>query len=173
MRFFLLMALYGILSAVLESTWFSNLPFGIVRFDFILSAVAACAFYVEWKRAIPVIIFLGIMSDVASGAPLGVSVFSYMVVYAGIRLLISKISFHGGPALLFWVAVISATDKAVCALVFLATYGDTNLVEVLLRFAPAQVALDAVMGLFLIPFIRWFSDLTWEKIAQPKGLVLK
>ena len=81
MSFFLLMALYGILAIVLESTWLSNLPNSMLRFDFIIVAVAALSFYREAWRAIPVIVFFGVITDVASGGPFGMSILSYLIIY--------------------------------------------------------------------------------------------
>ncbi len=167
------MAAYCILATALSATWFANLPFQVVRFDFALIAVACLSFYSDWKHAVPVLIFFGVVGDMTSDAPFGVSAFSYLVIYAGIRLLISKISFQGGPALLFWAAVISATDKAVTAVLYMMKFGDVSAAEVLLKHAPAQIAMDAVMALALIPAVKWWSELTWEKITKPKGLVLK
>ncbi|MBT3182794.1 MAG: rod shape-determining protein MreD [Deltaproteobacteria bacterium] len=173
MSFFLLMALYGILAIVLESTWLSNLPTSMLRFDFIIVAVAALSFYREAWRAIPVIVFFGVITDVASGGPFGMSILSYLIIYGCVRMVLAKISFQAGAALIFWIAMISVLDKLVSAVFMMAVTGRIVFAEVIIQAAPAQAILDAAIAIFLIPFIKWYWDLSWEKITRPKGLVMK
>lgn len=173
MRFFLMMAVFGIAAVVLESTWLAGIPTQSLRFDFTTVAVAAIAFSFEWRRALPVVIFYGFLMDAASAVPFGMTVFSYLVIYGFLRTIIAKISFQAGPALLFWVAIISLLDKALQSLVFIATTGDMTLPRLMVRIAPAQALLDAVVGLGIVPFLAWYADVSWEKITRPKGLVMR
>lgn len=173
MRFFLLMAVFGVVAVALESTWLSGVPAQSLRFDVILVAVAAVAFSFERGQALPVVIFFGLLMDVASEGPFGMSVFSYLVIYGIIRTVIAKISFQTGPALLFWIAIVSLTDKSLTSLVLLAATGDATMARIIMRLAPAQAILDAVVGLVCVPFLGWYWDLSWEKITRPKGLVMK
>lgn len=173
MTYFILMAFYGLLALVLESTWLAGLPVETIRFDFVLVAVAALSFYQEPLRAVSLIIFFGIMSDIVSGVPFAVSTISYLVIYGGIRLLISKISFQGGMALVFWMGIISIEDKLVSMLLLMALTGTADYPSVMITSMPAQAVLDAALALVMIPFLRWYWELSWEKITKPKGLVLK
>lgn len=173
MRFFLLMAVYGVVAVVLESTWLAGLPSEMLRFDFIVIAVAALSFYKEWTVSLPVIVFFGIIMDVSSGGPFGLSLLSYLIIYGGMRTIIAKISFQAGLALLFWVAIISLMDKLIKSLILLASTGSVVFPEIIMGSAPAQALLDAVLALALMPFIKWYWSLSWEKITRPKGLVLK
>jgi len=167
------MAFYGIFAIVLESTWLSGWPTEMLRFDFIIIAIAALSFYKEWTSALPVVVFLGIMMDMACGGPFGLSVLSYLIIYGCIRAIIAKISFQAGFALLLWIAIISLMDKFICSLFLLASTGETLFPQVIFRNAPAQALLDAALAIVMIPFIRWYWDLSWEKVTRPKGLVLK
>lgn len=167
------MAVYGILAVVLETTWLSGLPTSVVQFDFIIIAVAALSFYERWYRALPIIFLLGLLVDISSAGPFGLSILSYMMVYGLIRLVIAKISFQAGLALLFWVAIISIMNKVICSVVLLAVSGKMIFPEIIMKSAPAQALLDAALAVVIMPFIRWYWDLTWEKIARPKGLVMK
>lgn len=173
MRFFLLMAAFGVAAVVLESTWLSGFPTQSLRFDLMTVAVAAFAFRFEWRQALPVIILYGILMDAASAVPFGMSLFSYLIIYGFLRTIIAKISFQGGAVLLFWVAVVSLLDKALQSFVFLAATGDFTIPRIIARLAPAQALFDAVVGLALVPFLAWLGDLTWEKITRPKGLVMR
>ncbi len=173
MRFFLLMCFFGVFSVVVSSTWFADFPSESLRIDFIVVAVAALAFSFEWKQALPVVILFGVLMDASSAAPFGMSVFSYVIIYVFLRAIISKISFQAGPALLFWVAIVSLLDKALSSLVLAASFGDLSVPRIILRLAPAQALIDAVVGLALVPFVVWYSSLSWEKITRPKGLVMK
>ena len=173
MRFFLLMSIYGLLAIVLESTWLSHFPSDTLRLDFIILAVAFLSFSYEWRDALPLLILYAMFMDVASGAPVGMTIFSYVIIYIFIRTIVSKISVQVGFGLLFWVVIISLADKALSSLVIAASSGDISLPKVLFRRAPAQALLDAVLGLAMIPFLGWYSSLTWEKITKPKGLVMK
>lgn len=167
------MAAYGIVAVVLESTWLANLPVATLRFDFIIIAVAALSFHKDAWRALPVIIFFGVITDVASGGPFGISILSYLIIYGCIRTILAKISFQTGIALLFWVAVISLLDNIISSVFLMAIYGNVAFAEIIMQSAVAQAILDAAMAIFLMPFIRWYWDLSWEKITRPKGLVLK
>jgi hypothetical protein len=173
MRFFLLMAFFGAAAVVLESTWLSDFPTQSLRIDFVVIAVAALAFSFEWRQALPLVILYGVLMDVASAAPFGMSIFSYVIIYGFLRTIIAKISFQAGPALLFWVAIVSLLDKALCSLVLIAATGDLAIPQIIVRVAPAQAFIDAVAGLAMVPFLGWYWDLSWEKITRPKGLVMR
>lgn len=173
MRFFLLMALFGVAAVVLESTWLSDFPTQSLRLDLTVVAVAALAFSFEWRQALPVVLLYGVLMDVASGAPFGMSIFSYVIIYGFLRTIIAKISFQAGPALLFWVAIVSLLDKALASIVLIASTGDLDVPRIIVRIAPPQALIDAVTGLALVPFIGWYAGLSWEKITRPRGLVMK
>jgi hypothetical protein len=173
MRFFLLMAAYGIAAVVLQTTILREWPSQALRFDFIIPAIAALAFFQERRRALPVVIFYGFLVDVASGAPFGMSLISYLLIYAGVRAIVALISFQEGAALLFWVAVISLADKLISSLLLLASTGGAAVSAIMLKRAPAQALLDAAVGLGIVPFLSWYGGLTWEKIRAPKGLVMR
>ena len=173
MRFFLLMAVFGLAAVVLECTLLCDFPTESLRLDIVVVAVAALAFSFEWRQAFPLVILYGLLVDSASAAPFGMSLFSYAIIYGFLRLIVSKISFQTGPALLFWVAVVSLLDKALCSLVLVASTGDLSLPRIFVRLAPAQALLDAVTGLAVVPFLGWYWSLSWEKITRPRGLVMK
>lgn len=173
MRFFLLMFIYGIAAIVLETTFFAEWPFQSIHVDFMIVAVAAISFYHGWRSALPLIIIYGAMMDLATGSPLGITVLSYLAVYWVIRTIISKISFQAGVGLLFWVAMISLGEKVVSSCLFAIATGQLVLPKIIMQRAPAQALLDAFLGLIMVPFLKWYGDLTWEKIVKPKGLVLK
>lgn len=172
MRFFLLMMIYGVLSIVLETTWLASFPADSLRIDLILPAVAMVAFHYEWKDALPVVIFWGVITDVVSGAPFGMSIFSFVIIYVFIRLILGKISFQVGLGLLFWMAIISLIDKGMSCIVLLVS-DNTEVAKIFLECAPAQALLDSVVGLIIVPFVKWYSGMTWEKITRPKGLVMQ
>lgn len=173
MRFFILMAIYGIAAIVLKTTVLYGWPTEMINFDLVLPAVAALSFYKGKAEAIPVIILLGLLMDAASAAPFGMSAISYLTIFIFMRMIISKISFQEGVGLLFWVAIVSLIDKAVCILVIFTKTGDLNFASIILERAPAQALLDAVVAFITVPFLIKYWDLSWEKIRQPKGLVLK
>jgi rod shape-determining protein MreD len=173
MRFFILMAIYGVVAVVLETTVLAGWPTDMLNFDLLLPAVAALSFYKEKREAIPVIIFFGMLMDAASAAPFGMSVISYLTIFIFMRMIISQISFQEGIGLLFWVAIVSLIDKAVSLLVIFAKTGDINFFGIILERAPAQALLDAAVALLIVPILVKYWDLSWEKIREPKGLVLK
>ena len=173
MRFFILMAIYGVVAVVLSTTVFAGWPTGMLRFDFIIPAVAVVSFYKSKAQAIPVIVFYGMLMDAASAAPFGMSILSYIVVYLFVRAIVSKISFQEGVALLFWVAIISLIDKLVCALVLFVSTGELYIPWIILEIAPAQALIDAAVGFVSIPLLTKYWDLSWDKIRRPKGLVLR
>lgn len=173
MRFFLLMAAYGVAAVVLMTTALAGWPADMLRFDLILPAVAAFSFYREWRQAVPVIALYGLLMDAASGGPFGMSVLSYLLIYAFMRAIIAKISFQEGVSMLFWVAIMSLADKCLCALVLLVSTGEGTVPAIIIERAPAQALLDAAVGFALIPFLQWYGELSWEKIRKPKGLLLR
>ncbi|MBN1282969.1 MAG: hypothetical protein JXA24_04265 [Proteobacteria bacterium] len=173
MRFFILMALYGVAAVVLATTVLAGWPTQMIRFDLIIPAVAVTSFYKGRGEAIPVVLFYGLIVDAASAAPFGMSVLSYVVVYLFVRAIITKISLQEGVGLLFWVAIISLVDKAVCAVVLYVSSDGIYLSRIVMELAPAQALMDAAVGFVVIPIITWYWDLSWEKISRPRGLVLK
>ncbi len=173
MKLSLMMAVFGILAVTLEGTWLSSFPTSTYRIDLIIVAVAAVSFQCEWKQAVPIIIFLGIISDAASAAPFGISLFSYLMVYVLVRAIISNISFNAGPGLFFWMATVSLCARGIFAFVLLAAFGESTLPGILMKHAPLQALIDATAGLAIVPVIGWYVKLSWEEISKPKGLVLK
>jgi cell shape-determining protein MreD len=173
MRFFVLMIIYCIVAITLQTTVLSGLPSNWVRFDFLIILVAALSFFQGWRRAVPIILIMGSLVDVTSATPFGISILSYLVIFLVIRAIISKISFQGGIALLLWIMIVSLFDKSLRSLVLVASAGGAAHVEFLIRGALFQAMLDAVLGVLLIPFIKAYWDLSWEKISRPKGLVFK
>lgn len=173
MRFFVLMAIYGVAGVVLSTTILAGWPTGMLRFDFIIPAVAVVSFYKSRAQALPVIVFYGLIVDVASAAPFGMSVLSYLVIYFFVRAVVTKISFQEGVALLFWVAIISLIDKLVCSLVILVSTGSIAIPRIIMEISPAQALIDAALGFLIIPVLTKYWDLSWDKIRRPKGLVLK
>lgn len=169
----MLMAIYGVVAVVLETTVLAGWPTEMVDFDLMLPAVAALSFYKEKREAIPLIIFFGMSIDAASASPFGMSVISYLAIFIFMKLIISKISFQEGIGLLFWVAIVSLIDKAVSILILFAKTGEMNFVYIILERAPAQALLDAAVAFVTVPFLIRYWNLSWEKIREPKGLVLK
>lgn len=173
MRFFLLMLVYGVIALTLETTLLAGLPWGTVRLDLIIVAIAALSFYQGWRKAVPVIVVYGALVDVASAAPFGLSIFSYLVIFFVIRAVITKISFQRGPALLFWLAMVSLFDKALCSLILIAATGEVSLAKAIIKNAPFQAVVDAVVGFVVVPLLRRYWNLSWEKLTRPKGLVME
>lgn len=173
MGFFILMAIYGFLSIILETTVLAHFPMSALRFDFIIVAIAGMSFYQEWRKALPVLILYGLMMDIESSAPFGMSVISYVVVFTAIRAVISQISFQMGLALFFWVAVESLLDKSVSALIMATVTGDLTIPKIIMMRAPIQAAFDAVIGMIMIPFMPRLWNFSWDRMTRPKGLVLR
>jgi len=173
MRFFLLMTIYCIVAISLQTTVLSGLPSEWVRFDFLIIAIAALSFYQGWRKAVPIILIGGALVDVTSATPFGISILSYLVIFLILRMLISKISFQGGVALLLWLMIVSLFDKVIRSIVLVASSGGMAHVEFIARGALFQAMLDAIVGLVLIHIIKIYWDLSWEKITRPKGLVFK
>ena len=101
------------------------------------------------------------------------AIFSYLTIYLFIRTIISKISFQAGLALLFWVGVVSLLDKLFCSVVMFVSTGKMTVPDIIFHRAIPQAILDSMVALPLVPFLKWYWDLSWEKITRPKGLVLK
>lgn len=173
MLFYILMTALGIFFAILQRTWLFDFPTQALHIDFLIVAIAAISFLYEWKRALPLVITYGIVTDIATAAPFGMSVFSYIIIYGFIRTVIAKISFQVGLGLFFWVAFISFLDKAICSFVILVANGNALVSRIMLERAPIQAALDGLFGLAFVPFMFWLAGLSWEKLTKPKGLVLK
>lgn len=173
MRLVILYIVYGIVAIVLESTWLSDLPTDRYHFDFLLIGVAYLGFSQDWKHALPIVAVFGILYDVASAGPFGMALASYIIIYLAIRLIIAKITYQSIMARFGWIAIASVFDKAVCALLLFMWGYDLELVEIFLTRAPIQALVDSTLGLVMIPFLKWYSDFSLEKIFRPKGLVLK
>jgi hypothetical protein len=71
------------------------------------------------------------------------------------------------------MGIISIEDKLVSMLLLMALTGTADYPSVMITSMPAQAVLDAALALVMIPFLRWYWELSWEKITKPKGLVLK
>jgi hypothetical protein len=173
MRLFILYIIYGVFAIVAESTWLAYLPTASYRVDLLIIAVAYLGFSQTWRRAVPVIIVYGTLYDVASSGPFGMALCSYLSIYGLIRLVVSKIAYQSAVSRFGWIAIASLLDKSIsAALVFMWGY-PLIVPEAMLARAPIQAVINSVVGLALIPFLAWYSELTWDKLFRPKKLVLK
>ena len=173
MRLFILYIIYGIMAIVLESTWFSGVPTARYQFDFLLIAVVYLGFSQEWRTAVPIIIIYGFLYDATSAGPFGTAVCSYLAIYASLRLIIPRIAYQSPVSRFVWVAIASAMDKVITALLIFMWGYPTSIAELVLTRTPLQALLDAGIGLVLIPVLGWYTELRWSTLFRPKGLVMR
>ena len=173
MRFFILYLIYGVVALALQSTWLANFPTESVRVDLLLIAVVYLSFSVRALNALPIIFLFGGMRDVISLAPFGLSIFSYVAIYMLMRLLMKHIAFQVGFGRFFWVAMLSAADKTICALLLYLWSGNHFLMTIWSQDLLAQACLDALLSLIAMPVLAWYGALQWSEITKPKGLVMK
>ena len=173
MRRFLLFLAYGIVVAVLESTILSSFPTRLVHFDFILFAVVALALSEDQRGVIVIVVMLGAIMDTVSSAPFGLTILSSLAIYVFIRMVFTRIMVEAWVARFIWVGVASLLDKVVTGFLLFMWYGDTPFIGVLLRLALPQALFDACVGLILVPLLRKYEGLTWDKLFRPKRLILK
>lgn len=157
----------------LESTLLSDFPANYLRFDFVFLGVIALGFFEEISSGLPFILLMGVFADAVSPAPFGITIFVYLSAFLSIRFAASTIYIHSNVARFFWTAAASIIALWIKALLTsLILKNPAYLVTTLWRFVP-QTILNSVLAMAVIPFFKWYLDLTWEKIARPKGLVLK
>ncbi len=173
MRLFILYMVYGVLAIVAESTWLAGLPTDRYQFDFLLIAIAYLGFSQEWRRALPIIIAFGIFYDAVSAGPFGIALCSYLAIYGVIRLIITKIAYQSVVARFAWIAMASALDKAITALLLFMWGYPLGIPEMILARAPVQALIDSFLGLALIPFLSWYSELRWSNLFRPKKIVIR
>lgn len=173
MRFFFLYFFYGVISLVLQETFFASFPFQTVRFDFLFMAVMTLAFTTETKRALPLILFFGALTDAVSVAPFGMSILSYSAVYFMMRGIIAQISFHAGFGRFVWGALMSLVDKVVCAFLLLLWTQKFSLFLIWITESFSQALCDATLALFFVPFLTWYSDVSLEKLTKTRKLIMK
>ncbi len=173
MRRIWLFLAYGIAAVVLESTVLSNWPTTFFHFDLIIMAVIALALAEEQRGAIATVVILGALLDVASAAPFGLAIFSFLIIYGFIRMIVSKITIEIWPARFVWVGLASLLNKIITGLLIFVWSGNFGMIDVLVMIAGPQALFDALVGLVMIPLLRWYDTLTWEKLSRPKGLVLE
>lgn len=173
MRRIWLFLVYGVTAVVIESTWLSDFPTALIHFDLILMAVIAVALAEDQHGAIASVVILGALLDATSIAPFGLAIFSSLVVYGFIRMIVAKISVEIWVARFVWVGLASLLNKMITALLIFVWSGNLTFVEVAAKIAGPQAIFDAAVGLFMIPLLRRYDSLTWEKLFRPKGLVLK
>lgn len=173
MRRVWLFLVYGIIAVAIESTWLSDFPTALIHFDLILMAVIAIALAEDQHGAIASVVILGALLDAVSIAPFGLAIFSSLVVYGFIRMIVAKISVEIWVARFVWVGLASLINKAITALLIFVWSGNLTFVGVAAKIAGPQAVFDAAVGLFMIPLLIKYDQLTWEKLFRPKGLVLK
>lgn len=172
MRFFLLYLVYGIAAVALQTTWFCDWPSHLVRLHLVLMAVVSLTFTEEWKRALPLLVVLGLLEDGVSMAPFGSSIMSFVIMYVIMRTIISKISFQPGLGRFVWISFLSFGEQCLFSLLLVIRTGDLVWFQVFLMRGFPQVLFDGVCGLLFMPALVWFTHLSWEKFSKPKGLVV-
>jgi len=165
--------LYGIIAVVLESTLLSDIPSSNIHFDFILYAIISLALLEDQRGVIFIVFALGILMDTVSSAPFGLAVFSYLIIYGFIRMIVSRILIEAWIARFVWVGVASLLEKLIVGTLLFISYGSSPVIDYLLITAPFQAGFDALLGLILVPFLIKYSDITWDKIFKPKKTYFK
>lgn len=171
MTFFFFL-LYAVFAIALQKTWAFAFPAQMVSFDFLLPLVAAIAFEYEWRRGVPLLLFLGVMVDAASVAPFGLTAASFALVYGLFRIIMAHISFHLGVGRFFWIAAISVTEKIIASgLMFIATGSGAWGMQTMSR-APLQGLFDGAVGFMLTPLlIAWSQKRHWPFMRQTRPLL--
>ena len=173
MRKYLLYVCYGIVALALEGTWLAHFPTHRVHLDLVLMAVATVSFTESWKDGLPTALTLGALQDAASASPLGLSILTYGLIYITMRAIVSQISFQMGLGRIVWIAFISLMNRLLGTIILLGLSAQVAPFWYWVRQSVAQVSCDILTGLVLVPFLIWYSHLTWEKLTRPKGLVLR
>ncbi|MFH1874912.1 MAG: rod shape-determining protein MreD [Pseudomonadota bacterium] len=173
MRVFLLFLFYGLGSVILESTWLAGWPSSLIHFNFILYAVITLALLEEQRGNIFIIVVLGVLMDTLSSGPFGLSVFSYLIVYGFIRMIISRIMVEVWVARFVWVGLASLLEKVATGLLAYIWSGDMFIFEIFMRHALPQAVFDASLGLLMIPLLKKYADLSWNKLFKPKKIIVK
>jgi rod shape-determining protein MreD len=173
MRIIILYIIYGVIAIVLQTTWLAGLPTETFQFNLLLPAIVYLGFSCGRSYAIPIIVVLGTFYDVQSAGPFGMALCSYLIIYSLIRMIISKITYQSNVSRFMWVGIASALDKGVGALLLLIWGEKLAISEFLLGKAIIQALLDSAMGVVLIPFLAWYSDLRWSKLFRPKKIVIE
>ena len=173
MRFFFLYFIYGIFALTLQSTWLYSFSQNYLYFDFMFMAIATLAFTTNGRKAFPVVVLLGALSDVSSVAPFGMSILAYAIVYGFMRAVVAKVSFHVGLGRFFWVGLLSLVDKFSCGFLLFLWTGNDSFLNTWLSGSLSQALCDAIFAFMMIPFLTWYQNLTWHTIYRPKGLVMK
>lgn len=171
MKPFLLYVFYACCAAALQTTWFGAFPSRFVRFDLLFMAVMAISLGAgEKKSSVATLLTLGAIADLASGAPFGLSLFSYLVVFSCMRGLFSQITLQTPFAQFVWSAMMSMIDKLTCAALLASWARSPSPFSLWLPRAIPQALSDALLGLAMIPFLRWYIGITKETFVPAKGL---
>ncbi|MFH1654085.1 MAG: hypothetical protein ABIE74_08505 [Pseudomonadota bacterium] len=160
MRSFLFFALYGLIATALQNTWLSGDFFFGVHINLLLPVVLFAGLNMQWSRAIPILIFLGLLTDLSTHSPLGISSFTYCIIYSFITLMSSFITIDTFVSRFVWLAVVSFMDKFFRGLFLYLLRGDEKWFAFVFKNAPFQAIADALLGVFIVGlFIKLSSSL--------------
>ncbi len=173
MRLFLLFIFYGLVTAILETTWLAGWPSSMVHFHFILYAVITLALLEEQRGKIFIVVVLGMLVDILSSGPFGLSIFAYLIVYGFIRMIISRIMVEVWVARFVWVCLASLLQKTATGVLTYIWSGDILIFKMFMKYALPQAAFDATLGLIMIPLLKKYADLSWSKLFKPKKIIVK
>lgn len=136
--------------------------------DFLMLAVIFFGFYEHFWIGLFLSLVFGFLLDVVSFSPLGVTVFSYGLLFFFIRFFRSKIVFRSLISRFFWLLVFSGAGGVL-------RWGFAYLMEESYRplfiFLPGILA-TAVFGLFWIPFLEWLQGLAAKDLVASQELLL-
>ncbi|MBI4211108.1 MAG: rod shape-determining protein MreD [Deltaproteobacteria bacterium] len=171
MRRYLFYFFYGAFALALQSVWLQGMLYFPFRCDLHFVAIAAVTLSEDSRIGVPLIILLGLLADSVSVQPFGVSIFSYLLVYFLIRLIIGQISYEVGLGRFFWIGAISLFGKAANGFVLSLAQGQPRFFWDFLASQGLQILVDATLGFFLVPWLTKYSTVSMKDVLKPKGLV--
>jgi len=163
--------IYGVLSVLLQSTWlsFSSIPF---HFNFLLPAVIFFGFHGLFRPALISVLVLGILVDCVSFAPLGVFLWTYLLLFLSIRLFLGRIISSAPLARFGWMIIFSLVERF-GVFVFTQMFSGLSVTPPRILYFLMQTASDALLGLLLYPLLLRISSLDASSFFQPKGIMVQ
>lgn len=158
MLYYILFTTYGLIAVALQCTWFSGAIFSDVHLNLILPFVLFAGVNLNLKQALPILILYGLLSDLSTSSPAGLTSASFVVVYEIVRFISAVISIESTLAKLFWLIIISMINLFISNFFMFVFTGNFEWIRIFMGHFLTQAVLDGFTGFFIIDLFRYMSQ---------------
>lgn len=159
-----------IFSVLIQSVVLIDFPSRYVWTDLLFYLVVVLGLRFRLITSVILSALLGYIADTVSLIPYGASLISYILTLCFIRKVKENIYLENKLALFIWLIVFSVVKETVQFLFMQTIVSNFDLSAVLVGLSILRALWNALLGIFIVPFLDKLLFKDWTVVFRRKGL---